>query len=132
MLDAKRPIASTRLAAARMAAENPVRTLDATALVHEADLRLVGDPHFDDVGRFFAAAAKAIRRILVEHARDRNRLKRTGARMRLGSLSRVTPRARLREAPGKKSESARRFSLRRGIGGGYRPRSATRPPIRPH
>ena len=66
------------LAAARMAAENPGHTLNATALVHEAYLRLVGDQHFDDRGHFFAAAAEAMRRILVNHARDRKRLKRAG------------------------------------------------------
>src|SRR5262249_20963744 len=60
-----------KLAAARMAAEKPGHTLDATALVHEAYLRLVGDQHFDDRGHFFAAAAEAMRRILVNHARDR-------------------------------------------------------------
>ena len=70
-----------KLAAARMAAENPGHTLDATALVHEAYLRLVGDQHFDGRGHFFAAAAEAMRRILVNHARDRNRLKRAGGRV---------------------------------------------------
>ena len=69
-----------KLAAARMAAENPGHTLNATALVHEAYLRLVGDQHFDDRGHFFAAAAEAMRRILVNHARDRKRLKRAGGR----------------------------------------------------
>src|SRR5262249_2692088 len=57
------------LAAARMAAEAPGHTLNATALVHEAYLRLVGDQHFDGRGHFFAAAAEAMRRILVEAAR---------------------------------------------------------------
>src|SRR5262249_57696612 len=51
-----------KLAAARMAAENPGHTLDATALVHEAYLRLVGDQQFDGRGHFFAAAAEAMRR----------------------------------------------------------------------
>ena len=68
-----------RLAAARMAAENPGHTLNPTALVHEAYLRLIGDQQFDGQGHFFAAAAEAMRRILVNHARDRNRLKRAGA-----------------------------------------------------
>jgi RNA polymerase sigma factor (TIGR02999 family) len=67
-----------RLAAARMAAESPGQTLDATALVHEAYLRLVGDQHFDGRGHFFAAAAEAMRRILVEQARRRSTLKRGG------------------------------------------------------
>src|SRR3954451_12379274 len=67
-----------KLAAARMASEAPGHTLDATALVHEAYLRLVGDQQFAARGHFFAAAAEAMRRILVNHARDRNRLKRAG------------------------------------------------------
>ena len=78
-----------RLAAARIAAEKPGHTLDATALVHEAYLRLVGDQHFDDRGHFFAAAAEAMRRILVNHARDRNRQKRSGGRVRLELLDQV-------------------------------------------
>jgi RNA polymerase sigma factor (TIGR02999 family) len=78
-----------RLAAARMAAEKPGHTLNATALVHEAYLRLVGDQHFDDRGHFFAAAAEAMRRILVNHARDRKRLKRAGGRRRLELLDQV-------------------------------------------
>ena len=75
-----------KLAAARMAAENPGHTLNATALVHEAYLRLVGDQHFDDRGHFFAAAAEAMRRILVNHARGRKRLKRASGRRRLELL----------------------------------------------
>ncbi len=75
-----------RLAAARMAAEVPGHTLDATALVHEAYLRLVGDQQFDGRGHFFAAAAEAMRRILVNHARDRKRQKRGGGRLRLELL----------------------------------------------
>ena len=71
------------LAAARMSAESPGHTLNATALVHEAYLRLVGDQRFDGRGHFFAAAAEAMRRILVNHARDRNRLKRGGGRRRV-------------------------------------------------
>ena len=78
-----------KLAAARMAAEKPGHTLNATALVHEAYLRLVGDQHFDDLGHFFAAAAEAMRRILVNHARDRKRLKRAGGRRRLELLDQV-------------------------------------------
>ncbi|MFO0808692.1 MAG: ECF-type sigma factor [Gemmataceae bacterium] len=74
------------LAAARMAAESPGHTLDATALVHEAYLRLVGGQRFDGRGHFFAAAAEAMRRILVNHARDRKRLKRGGGRVRLELL----------------------------------------------
>jgi RNA polymerase sigma factor (TIGR02999 family) len=75
-----------RLAAAKMAAEKPGHTLDATALVHEAYLRLVGHQQFDGRGHFFAAAAEAMRRILVNHARDRKRLKRAGGRVRLELL----------------------------------------------
>ena len=72
-----------KLAAAKMAAEVPGHTLNATALVHEAYFRLVGDQQFDGRGHFFAAAAEAMRRILVNHARDRNRLKRGGGRQRV-------------------------------------------------
>ena len=78
-----------KLAAARMAAENPGHTLNATALVHEAYLRLVGDQHFDDLGHFFAAAAEAMRRILVNHARNRKQLKRSGGRRRLELLDQI-------------------------------------------
>jgi RNA polymerase sigma factor (TIGR02999 family) len=66
------------IAAARLAAEPSGHTLQPTALVHEAYLRLVGDQHFDNRGHFFAAAAEAMRRILVENARRKNRLKRGG------------------------------------------------------
>src|SRR3954463_9982536 len=72
-----------RLAAARMAAERPDHTLDATALVHEAFLRLVGDQRFDHRGHFFAAAAGAMRRILVEAARRKNLPKHGGGRRRI-------------------------------------------------
>jgi RNA polymerase sigma factor (TIGR02999 family) len=67
-----------QLAASRMAAERPDHTLDATALVHEAYLRLVGDQHFENRRHFFAAAAEAMRRILIENARRRRRQKRGG------------------------------------------------------
>lgn len=67
-----------QLAAARMAAERPDHTLDATALVHEAYLRLVGDQHFENRRHFFAAATEAMRRILIENARRRGRQKRGG------------------------------------------------------
>jgi RNA polymerase sigma factor (TIGR02999 family) len=72
-----------KLAAARMVAERPDHTLTATALVHEAYLRLVGDQRFDHRGHFFAAAAEAMRRILVEAARKKGRLKRGGGQARL-------------------------------------------------
>jgi RNA polymerase sigma factor (TIGR02999 family) len=74
-----------RLAAHRLARERPGHTLDATALVHEAYLRLVGPaeaPSWDGRGHFFAAAAEAMRRILIDRARDRKRLKRGGGRAR--------------------------------------------------
>src|SRR5215470_2911625 len=58
-----------QLAAQKLAHEKPGQTLDATALVHEAFLRLVGDQQFANRRHFFAAAAQAMRRILVESAR---------------------------------------------------------------
>ena len=67
-----------KLAAAKLAGERPGQTLDATALVHEAYLRLVGDQAFDGRGHFFAAAAEAMRRILVEQARRRKAVKHGG------------------------------------------------------
>ncbi len=70
-----------RLAKQRLAKEKPGQTLQATALVHEAYLRLVGTdtaPHWNSRGHFFAAAAEAMRRILVNHARDRVAAKRGG------------------------------------------------------
>jgi RNA polymerase sigma factor (TIGR02999 family) len=72
-----------RLAAQRLAHEKPGQTLQPTALVHEAYLRLVGDQHFDNCGHFFAAAAEAMRRILLNRARDKKRLKRGGERHRI-------------------------------------------------
>src|SRR3954466_3086951 len=58
-----------QLAAQKLAQEKPGQTLDATALVHEAYLRLVGDQHFANRSHFFAAAAQAMRRILIDSAR---------------------------------------------------------------
>ena len=78
-----------KLAAAKMSAESPGQSLNATALVHEAYLRLVGEQHFEGRGHFFAAAAEAMRRILVNHARDRNRLKRSGGHIRLELLDQI-------------------------------------------
>jgi RNA polymerase sigma factor (TIGR02999 family) len=75
-----------KLAAGHVANEGPGHTLNATALVHEAYLRLVGDQQFDNRGHFFAAAAEAMRRILVENARSKRRLKRGGDRVRLELL----------------------------------------------
>jgi RNA polymerase sigma factor (TIGR02999 family) len=71
------------LAAARMAQEKPGQTLDATALVHEAYLRLVGAPHFDGRSHFFAAAAEAMRRILIDRARSKQRVRHGGDRRRV-------------------------------------------------
>src|SRR5262249_45403169 len=70
-----------KLAAERMAQEKPGQTLEATALVHEAYLRLVdakSAQHWNSRGHFFAAAAEAMRRILVERARGKARTKRGG------------------------------------------------------
>jgi RNA polymerase sigma factor (TIGR02999 family) len=79
-----------KLAAAKLAHEKPGQTLDATALVHEAYLRLVGSPvadtpgspRFAGRGHFFAAAAEAIRRTLVENARRKKAAKHGGAMAR--------------------------------------------------
>jgi RNA polymerase sigma factor (TIGR02999 family) len=74
-----------RLAAQRLAREAPGQTLQATALVHEAYLRLVGDqdPGWNGRGHFFAAAAEAMRRILVERARRAAAGKHGGGRRRV-------------------------------------------------
>jgi RNA polymerase sigma factor (TIGR02999 family) len=74
-----------KLAAAKLAQEKPCQTLQATALVHEAYLRLVGgDPgqQWDSRGHFFAAAAEAMRRILIDQARARQSQRRGGGRQR--------------------------------------------------
>ncbi len=74
-----------KLAAQRMKAESPDHTLQPTALVHEAYLRLVGnaDSHWQSRGHFFAAAAVAMRRILIDHARAKRADKRSGDRQRV-------------------------------------------------
>jgi RNA polymerase sigma factor (TIGR02999 family) len=81
-----------KLAAARLAQEKPGQSLQATALVHEAYLRLIGNrppttrhppPQWDHRGHFFAAAAEAMRRILLNRARDKGRQKRGGDRRRI-------------------------------------------------
>ena len=80
-----------RLAAQRLGREKPGQTLQPTALVHEAYLRLVPtgeasaprELSWNSRGHFFAAAAEAMRRILVNRARDKNRLKRGGTRRRI-------------------------------------------------
>jgi RNA polymerase sigma factor (TIGR02999 family) len=73
------------LASQKLAREKPGQTLQATALVHDAYLRLVGqqDPGWDGRGHFFAAAAEAMRRILVENARRKQAAKAGGGRERL-------------------------------------------------
>ena len=116
------------LAAARMAGERRDHTLEPTALVHEAWLRLSGgkaldtlDP--DERAQFFHAAAESMRRILVEHARSRQRLKRGGDRERLpGCLSpsvrRVSARPRTQCVGHADPDSAR---LRSRVGEGFAP-----------
>jgi RNA polymerase sigma factor (TIGR02999 family) len=91
-----------RLAAQRLARESAGQTLEPTALVHEAYLRLVGrdaDQPWDTRGHFFAAAAKAMRRILVENARRKKRVRHGGQRQRVeldeGDLASVPPSDRL-------------------------------------
>jgi RNA polymerase sigma factor (TIGR02999 family) len=82
-----------KLAAAKMAAEAPGHTLNATGLVHEAYIRLVGGQQFDGRGHFFAAAAEAMRRILVDSARRKRRIKRGGdlQRVELDSETSAAP-----------------------------------------
>jgi len=86
-----------RLATARMAQERPGQTLQPTALVHEAWLRLVkdGDRTWQNRAHFFGAAAEAMRRILIERARYRARLKHGGGQARLNfedlELAETTP-----------------------------------------
>jgi RNA polymerase sigma factor (TIGR02999 family) len=86
-----------KLAAARMIAERPDHTLQATALVHEAYIRLVDTAkaqHWNSRNHFFSAAAESMRRILVDHARARRRHKRSGSRERVelaADLAECTP-----------------------------------------
>ena len=82
-----------KLAASRMAAERSDHTLQSTALVHEAYVRLVDNDrarHWDSRGHFFSTAAEAMRRILVEHARSKNSLKAGGGRRQV-ALSSIDP-----------------------------------------
>src|SRR5579872_2856325 len=75
-----------KLAAAKMAHECPGHTFEATALVHEAYLHLVGsgrEPHWNSRAHFFAAAAEAMRRILIGNARQKQALKRGGQAQRV-------------------------------------------------
>jgi len=81
-----------KLAAAKLAQEKPGQTLQATALVHEAYLRLVGgedQQKWDNRGHFFTAAAEAMRRILINRARDKNRQKRGGGELRRVDLDAI-------------------------------------------
>ena len=74
-----------RLATRKLASQASGQTLQPTALVHEAYLRLVGggdERHWDNRGHFYAAAAEAMKRILLDRARDKRRLKRGGGRQR--------------------------------------------------
>jgi len=83
-----------KLAAQKMASEKAGQTLQPTALVHEAYLRLVGardERHWDDCGHFLAAAAEAMRRILVENARRKKRLKRGGEFLRVDLVDPPVP-----------------------------------------
>jgi RNA polymerase sigma factor (TIGR02999 family) len=83
-----------KLAAVRLAAERPGQTLQATALVHEAYVRLVDVEHarhWNSRGQFFAAAAEAMRRILVEAARRKGRLKHGGDAQRHGLTDVAAP-----------------------------------------
>jgi len=75
-----------KLAASKLRHELPGQTIQPTALVHEAYLRLIdpsGEQRWESPGHFFAAAAEAMRRILINRARDKKRLKRGGDRQRL-------------------------------------------------
>ena len=91
-----------RLAAQRLAQEKPGQTLQPTALVHEAYLRLVDVEqarHWDSRGHFFAAAAEAMRRILVESARRKKRGKHGGDFKRLALEDRDVPDSTIHPAP---------------------------------
>jgi len=114
-----------RLAARKLSHERPGQTLQATALVHEAYLRLVGkgDPGWDNRGHFFSAAAEAMRRILVERARRKQSLRHGGGRQKVeveldsmpdvGPLGDVTAVDRaLSELSASNSPEAKLFTLR--------------------
>ncbi len=109
-----------RLALEKMAHEKPGQTLQATALVHEAYLRLVDTErarHWDSRGHFFVAAAEAMRRILVENARRKRRIKHGGGvrRVELDDDLPVVERAR-RGCAGRRSCPARTGRSRRANG----------------
>jgi RNA polymerase sigma factor (TIGR02999 family) len=108
-----------RLAALQLAAERPGQTLDATALVHEAYLRLLGpspDPgggaiRWDSRGHFFAAAAQAMRRILIDNARRKQRLRHGGGRKQVPLEQVDAPAARPEEELLALDEALRQFAL---------------------
>src|SRR5262249_4243844 len=85
-----------RLAAAKLAQEKPGQTLQPTALVHEAYVRLVKDQNhlpWNGRGHFFAAAAQAMRRVLVESARQKQRIKHGGQLQRVAMVPVALPEA---------------------------------------
>jgi RNA polymerase sigma factor (TIGR02999 family) len=104
------------LAAQRLSHEPPGQTLQATALVHEAYLRLVGDApqSWESRGHFFAAAAEAMRRILVEKARQKGRIRHGGTlrRIELGESAVVTPDERIPDDLVALDEALARFARR--------------------
>ena len=109
-----------KLAAEKMAREAPGQTLQATALVHEAYLRLVDvdkAQHWDSRGHFFAAAAEAMRRILINRARDKGRMKRGGHlqrvdldRMEIATEARADDLLALDEAIGRLGEENQEYA----------------------
>ena len=104
-----------KLAAAKLAQEKPGQTLQATALVHEAYLRLVDvekAQHWNSRGHFFGAAAEAMRRILVNRARDKGRLKRGGQRHKSGPGKSRPGRGRTLRGPFGARRSHRAFGRR--------------------
>jgi RNA polymerase sigma factor (TIGR02999 family) len=121
-----------KLAAAKLAQETPGQTLQATALVHEAYLRLVDvkDPQrWDGRGHFFAAAAEAMRRILIDQARRKRRIKHGGALQRAEFEDRPAPPAdeallaldeALQRLAAEDPIAARVLELRRFAGLGHR------------
>ena len=108
-----------RLAAQHLARERPGQTLDPTALVHEAYLRLLGsaagapgeEPHWAGRRHFFAAAAEAMRRILIEKARRKRRAKHGGGRQRV-ALDEALPAAMPRDDLVALDEALTRFAQR--------------------
>ena len=105
-----------RMAARRMAAEKPGHTLNATALVHEAYLRLVGpnvqnQPQWNSRGHFFVAASEAMRRILVENARRKSRIKHGGEMNRVPLNVAALPAEQMSETLLALDEALTRFAV---------------------